>query len=392
MQLQDKITKVQAHLKGLHLDGWLLYDFQKRNDIALDFLEMPLNAHLTRRLFYWIPKQGEPVAIISAIESHHYQALPGKKVLYRDWKTLKTHLQELLRHSKRIAMEYSQDIPTISKVDGGTLDLIRSFSIDVVSSDPLVQFFTSALDEKQIQSHFEAMAFLEDLLNRTWEKIADSIKSQQPLSEYDVQQWMLQKMDEKGFVTDGAPICAVNDHSANPHYSPEKKSALIQKGDFVLLDVWTKKNAPRAIYADITQVGMVASKPSEKVEKVFEIVRAARDAAITFLKRAFQSGQKVHGYEVDQKCRQVIKDAGYGDYFIHRTGHNIGEHTHGLGTHMDDFETHDTRLILPNTCFSIEPGIYLPKEFGVRLEYNVLSKEKDVLVSGNHQSFPIFLF
>lgn len=383
MQLKDKINQVQAHLQDLHLDGWLLYDFQKRNDIALDFLELPPNAHLTRRLFYWIPKLGEPAAIISAIESHHYQLMPGKKLIYRDWKALKAHLQELLQDKKRIAMEYSQDIPTISKVDGGTIDLIRSFSIEVVSSDPLVQFFTSALDEKQIASHFEAMAFLEDLLSQTWKKIADSLKKKQTLSEYDVQQWMLKKMDEKGFVADGAPICATNANSANPHYCPEKKSSVIQKGDFILLDVWAKKNAPRAIYADITQVGMAVGQLSGKVQEVFEIVRAARDAAIAFLKRAFQSGQKVHGYEVDQVCRQVIKDAGYGDFFIHRTGHNIGEHTHGLGTHMDDFETHDSRLILPFTCFSIEPGIYLPDEFGVRLECNVLTKEKDILVTGN---------
>lgn len=271
-------------------------------------------------------------------------------------------------------MEYSprNAIPYISKVDAGTVDLIRSFGIEVVSSADLLQVSTSVWDEEQLQLHLEAAEVLDHAVGKAWDLIAYSLKSRIPISEYDVQQFILAEFERQHCICEDPPICAVNAHAANPHYTPDAHSnVFIKADDFILIDLWCKKKGPRAVYADITRVGVAAAEATTKQQHIFNIVRNARDAAMELLTNRFSQGIPIMGWEVDQACRDIIQAVGYAEFFTHRTGHNIGERDHGDGANIDNFETKDTRLLLPKTCFSIEPGIYLPGEFGIRLEHDV---------------------
>ncbi len=388
MDLQ-KIKEAQKHLKQWQIDGWLLYDFHRRNHLAIDFLEVHSDVHLTRRFFYWIPADGDPVKIVHAIEPHVLQHCPGNTTTYVTWQSLEQRLQEVLQGKQKIAMEYSPRnmIPYVSLVDAGVVEQVRQFGVDVVSSAGFMQYFTCVLDEYQIRTHKEACRLLDATVSKAWDFIASKIKKNQPVTEYEVQQLIVSEFHANNFMSEGNPICAVNVHSSDPHFSPTARvHSPIQKGDFVLIDLWCKKNEPRAIYGDICRVGVVSDAPTEKQQKIFQIVFAAQERATNFVKERFAAKQKVQGYEVDRVCREYIQSQGYGEYFIHRTGHNIHTQDHGPGTHMDSFETYDERPIIPGTCFSIEPGIYLPGEFGVRLEYDVfVTKEGHVEVSGGIQ-------
>lgn len=370
----NHLKEVQQSLLENQLDGWLLYDYRRSNDIACRFLEIPSDQLLTRRFFYWIPTKGEPIKIVSAVEPHTLDHLPGKPFIYHSWQELENILALFLKRGLRIALEYSpmNAVPSISKIDAGTMDLIRKYQVEVVSSGDMVQKYTSVLTQEQFNSHFIAANFLDTTANKTWSYISECFRNAKVITEYDVQNFMIQEMEKHGFVSDSPPICAVNEHSADPHYSPkEQGSKKIQKGDFVLIDLWCRKNQPQAIYADISRVGIVNKTPNSKQNEIFHLVRKAQKAATEFVINSFQLGKQIYGWQVDDAARKVIIEGGYGKYFIHRTGHNIGIQDHGTGTHMDNLETHDNRLLLPNTCFSIEPGIYLPSEFGVRLEYDV---------------------
>lgn len=374
MMDNKKISQTQNDIKAMELDGWLLYDFRRSNELACKFLNISPNTLLTRRFFYWIPAEGEPVKIVHRIEHFVLDSLPGQTKLYSSWIELEKHLGEILRGRKKVAMEYSprNAIPEVSKVDAGTVELIRSFGIEVVSSGDILQKATAVWDAAKLSMHLIAAQVVDKVVEVTWNAIKDRLKKNLPWTEYDVQQFMLAEMASRGCITQDPPICAVNAHSAIPHYAPEKgKAATLKQGDFILLDIWGKYQRPHAVYADITRVGVAAYKPTDKQLKIFEIVKAARNKATDFVRDKFAKGEEVRGFEIDQVCRQVILNAGYGDYFTHRTGHNIDERDHGPGAHIDSFETKDERHILPGTCFSIEPGIYLPNEFGVRLEYDV---------------------
>jgi Xaa-Pro aminopeptidase len=271
-------------------------------------------------------------------------------------------------------MEYSprNAIPTVSKVDAGTIELVESFGPKVVSSADLLQSYTSVWTEVQLRSHLEAAEVLENSVDKAWRFIAEHIKQNKPLSEREVQSFLLKEFDKQECRCDDPPICAVNAHAADPHYSPDKeKETFIKSGDFVLIDLWCRKKYPQAVYADITRVGVVDNMPTQEQQHIFSLVKQAREAAMTLLKKRIELKEPIMGCEVDQACRDVITQAGFGPYFTHRTGHNIGERDHGDGANIDNFETKDTRHLLPGTCFSIEPGIYLPGKFGVRLENNV---------------------
>lgn len=380
----NKIARAQELLNEQNIDGWLLYDFRKSNPLACKFLDIPTDQLLSRRFYYWIPKQGEPVKMVSSVENP-LKTLPGKTLVFRTWEELEKHLEAVLASSQVVAMEYSPfgAVPEVSRVDGGTLELIRRYVPKIVSSGDLLQEFTSIWDEAKWQSHLYAASCLDAIANSTWEWI----REQKEINEYDVQQWMLQEMEKRGCITDHPPICAVNANSADPHYSPPKKGSVkIQKGDFILIDLWCKSKEKGAVYADITRVAVFAKEPTEKQLEVFNIVKKAQAAATEFVKERILQKQPLHGYEVDRVCRHVIEEAGYGEYFLHRTGHNIDELDHGPGAHLDDLETHDLRSLLVGTCFSIEPGIYLKGEFGVRLEYDVfLHPGGDVVVTGGVQ-------
>lgn len=365
-------TQEAIHKKGW--DGWLLYDFRKMNDLACRFLEIPKQTLLTRRFFYWIPKTGEPVKIVHRIESHVLDHLPGNVSVYSSYEELESCLRSILKDTTKVAMEYSprNAIPTVSKVDAGTIDVVRSFGVTVESSADLLQHDTSVWSQEQFESHLAAAKVLQKTVEKAWALIADSVKQNKTINEFDIQLFILNEFERNACMTDDPPICAVNAHSANPHYSPEKKSAsVIKSGDFVLIDVWCKKNTEHAVYADMTRVGVVSRSPNQRQQDVFDVVKAGRDAALTLLKQRLLSSEPIMGWEVDHVCRDVISKAGYGEYFTHRTGHNIGEKDHGDGANIDSFETKDLRHLLPGTCFSIEPGVYLPGEFGVRLEDDV---------------------
>lgn len=374
MEFDSKLKEAQQSLKDQGVDGWLFYDFRRSNPLACHFLEVPADRMLTRRFFYWIPAEGVPIKVVHAIEDKSLGHLPGGVIRYQTWQDIEAALAETLKGARRVAMEYSprNAIPYVSKVDGGTIDLVRSFGVEVVSSADLLQKFTSVWDSYKLNSHLAAAKVLDNAVEAAWEYIRENLREGSGITEYSVQQFLQVQFATYGCVAADAPICAVNAHSADPHYSPSHDQAsLIKPGDFILIDLWCKQNIPRAVYADITRVGVAAAKPTTKQQEVFDVVKNARDAATAFVKKRFESGTLVHGWEVDQVARDVIQKAGYGQYFIHRTGHNIDENDHGDGANIDNFETKDERVILPGTCFSIEPGIYIPGEFGVRLEYDI---------------------
>ncbi len=383
------IEKAQQFLKGC--DGWLIYDFHGNNPLARHFLNLDPNLMTTRRFFYWIPAKGHPVKLVHAIEAKTLDHLPGEKRIYSSWQMLERELKTLLHGVKKAAMEYSPKnaIPYVSLVDGGTIDLIRSFDIEVVSSADFLPHFTAVLTEKQIQSQLRAGKELDRIVNETWEWIGKRVGK---ITEYDVQQRIVDEFRKLNYIYDHDPVVGVNVHSADPHFEPKKgESSLIQPGDFILIDLWAKEK--EGIFGDITRVGVAATVPSQKQQEVFEVVRSAQKKAVELIKRRFSEKKRIEGWEVDEAARSYIRDAGYGEYFIHRTGHSIEVNLHGSGAHMDNLEMHDVRPILPGTCFSIEPGIYLPNEFGVRLEFDLLvHHDGRIEISGGEQDEIICLF
>ena len=368
------LKKVQQILSQLDFDAWLLYDFRGSNELALTMLDIPKKAHLTRRFYYLIPKQGEPKKIANAIETFHFDHLPGKKLPYASYNSLIDNLKSSLTGIKKIAMEYSpmNAIPYVSRVDAGTIEQIRSLGVEIVSSADLITMYNALWTKEQFQENKPVAYALNEIAYKAFDFIKKKILKSQNITEYDVQQFIMGEFKRNKLFTDDPPIIGVNENSANPHYTPSKElHKKINKGDFVLIDLWAKQNNEDAVWADITWVGFVGDFVPEKYTKIFNIVAEARDAAFNLVDSRFKQGKEVRGYEVDAVCRKVIDDAGYGKYFIHRTGHSITTDLHGSGAHMDNFETKDERLILPSTSFSIEPGIYLPGQFGVRTEVDV---------------------
>ncbi|CUI17337.1 hypothetical protein PNK_1730 [Candidatus Protochlamydia naegleriophila] len=374
MEFEKKLSEVQSLLKEQRIEGWLLYDFRRSNPLVYTFLDIPPGKMLSRRFFYWIPQKGEPIKILPQIEPHTLDHLPGVKWLYKSWQELEKLLFSITVENAKIAMEYSpyNALPIISKVDAGTIELMRKNGAEVVSSANLLQRYTSVWSESQLQGHLAAADVLNEIVDRTWAFIELSLQKQHSIDEYQVQQFMLDLMHQNKCVTADPPTCAVNAHSADPHYGPTKDhSSRIHPGDFILLDLWCKQYVQGSVYADITRVGVAAQQATPHQIEIFNHVKAARDRATFFIKENYEKGRPIQGWEVDQTCRDVIIEAGYGDYFIHRTGHNIGEDVHGPGANLDNLETHDFRELIPGTCFSVEPGIYLPQQFGVRLEYDI---------------------
>jgi Xaa-Pro dipeptidase len=374
------VNPTQSALRQQSLHAWLLYDFRGQNPLARRIVQFPADGHATRRWFYLIPAHGEPRKLVHRIESGVLDHLPGEKQIYLRWQELEAGIRWLLEAASkdsdaptRIAMEYSPGVsnPYISCVDAGTVEFVRSLGVEVVSSGDLIQQFESALDDDQWEMHLEAARHTDAAFGVAWKYIAEQLHSGKTPTEIDVQRRIMGFFAERQLVTDHPPIVGVGPHSGDPHYAPTAESnSAIREGDFVLIDLWAKLARPRSIYSDLTRVGFVGGEVPEKYEQIFRTVAQARDAGIQTVRDAFAAGRPLHGYEVDDACRAVIEKAGYGQYFVHRTGHNIGENTHGNGAHMDNLETRELRLVVPRTLFSIEPGIYLP-EFGVRSETNV---------------------
>ncbi len=385
-QVDAMLKEIREALKSENIDGWLLYNFRDSNVIATRILNLPTHVMCTRRYFYFIPANGEPRKLVHRIEESNLDSLPGDKRIYLSWRSLEEELALLLKDSRRIAMEYSPNcsIPYVSTVDAGTVELIRKAGVEVVSSANLIQYFEARWDEEQLNSHIEAANHLRQIVNLTFGFIREKIKSNIKITEYDVQQFMLTEFKERGLVTSSDPNCSVNANSANPHYEPTKElNTILKKGDYVLIDLWAKKNKLSSVFADITWMGYIGETVPNEFENIFQIVKGGRDAALNFVSTSITSKKTIRGYEVDDTARNYIAKHGYGEYFIHRTGHSIGEQVHGNGANLDNLETKDERMIIPQTCFSIEPGIYLRDRFGVRSEIDVyISENNEVIVTG----------
>jgi len=380
------LAAVQAAIKQYGFDGWLLYDFRGLNVLALRVVGLPEKKLYSRRWFYYVPATGEPKKLVHAIEPGSLDGLPGKpKTVYRRWQELEAGVNALVAGAKTVAMEYSprNANPYVSRVDAGTVELVRSFVAEVKSSGDLVQEFEATWDDEQVASHFEAAEHTNSAYDAAWAFIASEIRKSGRTTECAVQARIMDHFKTHGMTTYSPPIVGVGPHSGDPHFdtSPATDSPITQ-GSFVLVDLWAKMDRPRAVYSDLTRVAYVGDTVPEKQAKVFGIVAAARDAGIKCVKDAFATGEPLLGATVDDATRAVIDRAGFGPYFTHRTGHNIGQEVHGNGAHIDGLETREDRRIIRRTCFSIEPGIYLP-EFGVRSEVNVLvDKAGTVHVTG----------
>ena len=381
------LSAIQSALRDRNIDAWLFYDHHHRDPIAYRLLGLPEKLMVTRRWYYLVPAQGEPTKLVHKIEAGHLDSLPGIKRQYSAWQELFEGVKAMLAPHHDIAMQYSPNniVFYVSLVDGGTVEMVRGFGKNIVSSADLVALFEATWTDEQIKTHFEARDAIDAITAAAFPEIGRRVRNG-GAKEHEIQQWFLEAFRRENLVTDDPPIVAVNANSGNPHYEPSPDHPVpIREGDFVLLDVWAKKNTPGAVYYDITWTGFVGKAASDKQREVFKVVSGSRDAGVQTVKAAIADGRRIAGWEVDRATRDYINQAGYGDYFIHRTGHSIGTEVHANGANMDDLEIHDERQILPNSCFSIEPGIYLP-DFGVRSEVNVLVRPKAAEVTGKIQS------
>ncbi len=367
------LKAIQSALCEFSFDGWLLYDFRGSNVLAQRILQMPQGFMGSRRYFYFIPASGTPKKLVHRIESDALDHLPGDKMIYLRWQELEAAMQNIVAGHKNVAMEYSprNGNPYISRVDAGTVELVRSFGPQVVSSGNLISLFESTLTEAQLQSHLEASEVTNAAYGRAWKFIADQVRTHGFVEEMAVSDEIMRHFAEHQMTTYHPPIVGVNGNGGNPHYETGTGTdTRIVEGSFVLVDLWAKQDKPGAIYSDLTRTGYVGKSVPDKFTQVFRIVAAGRDAGIACVKSAFAKGRPIQGWEVDDAVRGVIEAAGYGPDFCHRTGHSLAQEVHGNGTHMDNLETHETRRILPRSLFTIEPGIYLP-EFGVRSEIDI---------------------
>lgn len=383
--MKPDIKAIQKALAEENMDAWLFYYFHENDPLAMRILNLDEGHFFSRRWFYLIPKQGTPKKLVHRIEENSLDSLEGEKHLYLGWKQLEEQLGAILKGNKVVAMQYSPGnaVPYVSRVDAGTIELVRSSGVDVVTSADLVSMFEATWTPSQLATHVTACNHLKEAVFESFKLIRNTLNAGKAINEYQVQEFIWKHFEQAGMTADSRPIVAVNANAGSPHYQPDEHHfSPIKDGDFVLIDLWAKLKEPHdACYADITWTGFVGKEVPDKYEKIFQIVRGGRDAALGLVRERIASGKIIYGWEVDEAARQFISAAGYGEYFIHRTGHSIGVNVHANGANMDNLETRDQRRILPNTCFSIEPGIYL-SDFGVRSEIDVFVGEKDVVVAG----------
>lgn len=381
------VPAVQQALRAQGLDGWLWYDFQSSNPIARRLAGLGREHMTSRRWFYFIPATGEPRALVHAIERYNLDALPGGRVIYAGRQQLEAGLKTLLGGTGRIAMEYSPRgaIPYLSRVDAGMLELVRSMGPEVVSSGDLVQQFEARWDAAAIASHRRAAEKLYRVKDRAFDVAAARTRSRQPLTEYELQQMMVAWFTEEGLVSDAPPNVSAQENASNPHYMPmPDRSRAIRPGELLLIDLWGKLDGPGAVFADITWIGFTGAEIPERMRRAFAAIRNARDAAVSIVEEAARDERDIRGFEVDRAARAVIEGAGFGPYILHRTGHSLGETVHGNGAHLDDYETHDERRLMPGSAFTVEPGVYFD-DFGVRTEINVVWGPAGPEVTGPRQ-------
>jgi Xaa-Pro dipeptidase len=382
-----QIEKIQQEIRNQNLDGWLFFDHHVRDPLAYRVLGFTPPRTPTRRWYYLIPAQGEPRGLEHRIERNMTAPLPGEKIPYSSWSEQTEGLRRITKGLKRVAMQYSPlcAIPYVAMVDAGTVELVRSLGVEVVSSAELIQTFEARWSADQLESHLEAGRRVDKVRADAFALIHERTRNGAPVTELEVKLAVRDGFTKSGLFTDHGPIVGANANASNPHYEPtEENHAAIRPGDWVLLDMWAKLDQPDAVYYDITWTAFCGDHPTDRMRQVFGVVTGARDAAIARVQKAKADGYALRGFEVDDACRAVIGAAGFSEYFTHRTGHSIGVEVHGNGANMDNFENHDERLVSPWTCFSIEPGVYLP-EFGVRSEINMFIGDSDARVTGQIQ-------
>jgi Xaa-Pro dipeptidase len=378
------LDELQRAIREQGFDGWLFYDHHHRDPIAYRILGLSATAHVTRRWYYLVPAHGEPRKLVHRIESGRLDSLPGSKQVYSSWQ----ELAMLVSGVKRVAMQYSprNAIMYVSLVDAGTIEVLHELGLTILSSADMVSQFEAVLSDAQIASHYEAQGLIDEILAEGFRTIGNRVRADGQTNEYAMVEWLSNAMKRAGMTWENGPNVSVNANSSDSHYEPTAESSKpIREGDFVLIDIWGRLDRPGTCFYDITWTGVVGRSPSGKELGVFEVVRNGRDAAIQAIERAYAAGEPIEGWQADDAARAVIRNAGYGEYFTHRTGHNIAAELHGTGAHLDNLETHDTRLILPRTCFSVEPGVYLP-EFGIRSEVNMITGPGKAVVTGRVQT------
>ena len=384
------LAAIQSALQDAQLDGWLFYDHHHRDPLAYRILGLDENAHVTRRWFYFIPANGDPRKLVHRIETMRLDAVPGGKTEYSSWQELEAELKNLLTGATRIAMQYSprNAIMYVGLVDAGTIEVLRELGKEIVSSADLVSKFEAVLTESQIATHFEAQKRLDEILAAGFAHIGSQARKGSAFNEFDMVIWLKEAIERAGMVTEHGPNVSIGPNSADSHYEPTAASSRpIRSGDFLLIDIWSKlANDPAACWYDITWTGVVNREPTDHENLIFATVCEARDAAIAVVQQAFAANQPLQGWQPDQAARDVITKAGFADAFTHRTGHNIATELHGSGAHLDNLETHDERLILPHTCFSVEPGLYFPGDFGIRSEINMMTYLGRAIVTGRTQT------
>ena len=388
----NQLNDIQSALREVGLDGWLFYDHHQRDPLAYRILGFQPRRHVTRRWYYLIPANGEPRGIVHRIEPNMLDSLPGTRTTYSSWQTQQHGLESLLAGCRRVAMQYSpyNAVPYVDLVDAGTVERIRALGVEVLSSADLVQYFEARWSDAQLESHLEAGRRVDAVLRSAFEEIGARLRAGTGVTEFDVKQFILAGFGQSGLFTDHGPIVGVNANASNPHYEPTAEQHLpIHKGDAVLIDLWARlADVSDSVYYDITWTGHTAEVVPSDFANVFGVVTGARDAAVARVQQAVRGGEPLAGYQVDDAARGFIRDRGFADYFVHRTGHSIGRDVHGTGANMDNLETHDERRVIPRTCFSVEPGVYLPA-FGVRSEVNVYVAETDAIVTGTIQREPV---
>lgn len=381
------LPAVQSALRENKFDGWLFYDHHYRDPLAYRILRLGEGLHVTRRWFYFIPANGEPRKLVHRIESGRLDPLPGAKAVYSSWQELESQVGTLTSEATKIAMQYSprNAIMYVSMVDAGTVEMVRGLGKEVVSSADLVSRFEAVLNDDQIATHYVAQQKIDAVLAAGWQEIGRRVRAA-GTHEFAMVEFLSEAMSREGLVWEHGPNVSAGANSADSHYEPTAaNSKPIRKGDFVLIDIWGKLNRPDACYYDITWTGVVDREPTPREQLVFETVRDARDAAVKVVKEAFATQTPIAGWKADDAAREVIAQAGFKEWFTHRTGHNIGVELHGNGANLDNLETHDERLILPKTCFSVEPGVYFPGEFGVRSEVDMIALPGSAEVTGKVQ-------
>lgn len=379
---------MQAALRGQAIDGWLFFDHHRRDGLAYRILGFEPPRTPTRRWYYFVPAEGEPVKLAHRIEAGMLDALPGEKRLYAGWQEQEQRLRELLAGARRVAMQYSPRcaVPYVAMVDAGTVELVRSLGVEVLSSAALVQQFEALWTPEQYASHKRAQAKVDAIRAAAFRLAEERIARGEPVTEFEIKQFILNAFETEGLHTDHGPIVAVNAHASDPHYEPQASgSSEVRKGDLLLIDLWAKLRAPGSVYYDITWTAYCGAAPPERMLEIFQAVAGARDAAVARVMQAAASGEPLCGWQVDDAARGYLRGRGLDEYFFHRTGHSIGEDVHGTGANMDNFETHDDRPIVPGLCFSVEPGVYLA-EFGIRSEVNVYRSEAGAEVTGEVQT------